>query len=75
MDIVEFVEKVCGIKLLEYQKQLLREFVKLSPNERQNIVYGRKGTIRVMPGRCQGKRATMLIFDDYMGEAKDDSLK
>ena len=74
MDIIEFAEKVCGIKLLEYQKQLLREFVNLPPNERQNLVYGRKGTIRVMPGRHQGKRATMLLLDDYMGEVKDDSL-
>ena len=71
MDIIEFAEKVCGVKLLEYQKQLLREFVKLPPNERPNIVYGRKGTIRVMPGRLQGKRATMLLLDDYMGEVKD----
>ena len=68
MDIVEFVEKVCGVKLLEYQKQLLREFIKLPPNERQNLVYGRKGNIRVMPGRMQGKRATMLLLDDYIGE-------
>ena len=68
MDIVEFVEKVCCIELLEYQKQLLREFEKRPTVEQ-------KPHIRVMPGRLQGKRATMRIFDDYMGEAKDDSLK
>lgn len=71
MDIVEFVEKVCGVKLPEWQKQLVRKFADLSPGERQ-IMYDRNVYIRVMPGRLQGKRATMLIFDDYMGEVKDE---
>ena len=71
MDIVEFVEKVWDVKLPEWQKQLLRKFADLSPGERQ-IMYNRNVYIRVMPGRLQGKRATMLIFDDYMGEVKDE---
>lgn len=29
MDIVEFVEQLCGIKLMEYQKMFLRRFAEM----------------------------------------------
>lgn len=43
MDICEFAEKVYGVKLLEYHKQLLKQFADLP--EGSTIVMGRKGLI------------------------------
>lgn len=43
MDICEFAEKVYGVKLLEYQKQLLKQFADLPKGS--TIVMGRKGPI------------------------------
>lgn len=43
MDIVEFVEKICGIQLFEYQKEMLRKFSKFP--EDSVIVMGRHGPI------------------------------
>lgn len=34
LDIVEFAEKYCGVKLLECQKELLRKIEQLPPGER-----------------------------------------
>lgn len=43
MDIVEFAERVIGVELLEYQRQLLRTFAALPEGSR--IVMGRRGPI------------------------------
>lgn len=43
MDICEFAEKVCNIKLLEYQKEMLKRYADLPKGS--TIVMGRKGPI------------------------------
>lgn len=43
LDIVEFVEKVCGVKLMEHQKELLRSYADLP--EGSTIVMGKHGPI------------------------------
>lgn len=43
MDIVEYVEKVCGLELFECQKEMLRNFSKLPKDS--VIVMGRHGPI------------------------------
>ena len=43
MDIVEFAEKFMNVKLLEYQKTVLREFDKLRGSGKVRIVTGRDG--------------------------------
>lgn len=45
MDVVEFSEKVLGIKLLEYQKVMLRKMEKLSRDAQLELVAGRRGFI------------------------------
>lgn len=45
MDIVEFAERVFGVELLEYQKQLLRTFAALPEGSR--IVMGRRGPVLI----------------------------
>ena len=47
MDILEFIERVLGIELLEYQKVMLREMEKL-PRDAQ-LVAGRRGFILLVP--------------------------
>lgn len=46
MDVVEFAEKVLNIKLLEYQKVMLRKMEKLPRNAQ--IVAGRRGFIMLV---------------------------
>lgn len=48
MDPVEYVEKIFDIKLLEYQKRLIRELVNRPRGELQ-YMYGRRGFIYVVP--------------------------
>lgn len=55
MDIAEFVEKVCGIKLLQYQKEMIQSFANLP--EGSCIVMGRKGPILLDKN---GERITKL---------------
>lgn len=43
LDIVEFVEKVCGAKLMEYQKELIKSYADLP--EGSTIVMGKHGPI------------------------------
>ena len=72
MDIIEFTETVCGIKLLEYEKELLREFERgLRVVPRKYNVESSKN-VNLPQNNQRGLRATMLIFDDYMGEVKDE---
>lgn len=47
MDIVEYAEKVCDVKLLESQKILLRKMSSLPKDSM--IVYGRYGRIYIVP--------------------------
>jgi tRNA A37 N6-isopentenylltransferase MiaA len=53
MDIVEFAEKVCGMELLEYQKESLRRMHELSS----------KGRIYILPRRTGG---SYIYIDDTM---------
>lgn len=71
MDIVEFVEKVCGVQLLEYQKQLVKKLASIPKDERR-FMYGRRGFIYVLPKQDnkpipyqQGLRAKICIVDEY----------
>ena len=81
MDIVDFVEKVCGVELLEYQKRLLIEMQKMPRNVK--IINGRKGYYIIMPGdeccrtkpqlpqpTCRGSKATILLVDENHSELK-----
>lgn len=47
MDIAEFAEKVLGVKLLEYQKVMIRKMGKL-PSDVQ-LVAGRQGFMLIVP--------------------------
>lgn len=59
-DIVEFVEKVYGIKLLEYQKELIRSIARLPEGSR--IVMGRKGPILLdKNGKLITKKERIII--------------
>lgn len=59
-DIVEFVEKVYGIKLLEYQKELIRSIARLPEGSR--IVMGRKGPILLdKDGKLITKKERIII--------------
>ena len=55
MDIVEFAEKVCGMELLEYQKEFLRRTHELSS----------KGKIYILPRRTGG---SYIYIDETMRE-------
>jgi hypothetical protein len=43
MDIVEFAENVCGIELLECQKEFLRKMNELRSEGKIYLIHGRRG--------------------------------
>ena len=49
MDVVKFSEKVLGIRLLEYQKVILRKMEKLPRDTQLELVAGRRGFILLVP--------------------------
>lgn len=51
MDIVEFAEKICGIKLLDIQKEMLREYEKMPPKCKQ-IIYKYNNALSRLPRKC-----------------------
>lgn len=53
MDVIEFTEKVCGVKLFEYQKVFLRKMDALRS----------KGKIYILPRRTGG---SYIYIDDTM---------
>lgn len=70
MDPVEFIEKVLGVQLLEYQKQLVKKLASIPKDERR-FIYGRRGFIYVIPKTenkpvtyQRGLRAKVHIIDD-----------
>lgn len=54
MDIVEYVERIWDIKLLEYQKALLRKFAELPEEKRMSIRYG------ICPWPCLEKEPEII---------------
>lgn len=53
MDIIEFVEKICGVRLLEYQKEFLRMHEKACKEfgGDYKIILGRKGNVYMVAGK------------------------
>ena len=43
MDIVEFAENICGVKLFEYQKEFLRKMNELRSDGKIYLLLGRRG--------------------------------
>ena len=75
MDVIEYVEKILGIRLFEYQKQLIKELSNM-PRGGLQYMYGRRGFIYVVPrdettkplqNYQRGLRARMHIVDDFRG--------
>lgn len=64
MDIIEFAEKICGIELLPYQKELLKKFESLPKGER----------FICFPPRC-GKRLTLDIIERFEKEKQNDHIE
>lgn len=62
MDICEYVEKVYGVKLHEYQKRLLLKMKDLK-SEDIKIVYGRRGPHAVAVNK-DGLKSKVFIVDE-----------
>lgn len=45
MDIVEFAENVCGMKLYDWQKEYIRKLYELSRDGKIHIVMGKGGRV------------------------------
>ena len=61
MDIIEFVEKVSGLKLLDCQKELVKSYADLP--EGSTIVMGRRGPILMDKDGKIIRRVKNGIFD------------
>ena len=57
MDIVEFVERECGVELFEWQKEYLRDLYEMSRND----------TVRIVMPRQLGRRQVYV----YMNQLKE----
>lgn len=51
IDIIEFVEKVCGCQLLDYQKEFLRKMQNVSRDGDYHMLQLRSGRIVIIPER------------------------
>jgi hypothetical protein len=49
MDVIEFVEKVCGLQLLDYQKEFLRKMQSVSRDGDYHMLQLRSGRIVIIP--------------------------
>lgn len=68
MDIIEFIEKVYGIELLDYQKETIKAFADLP--EGSTIVMGRNGPVILDKDgkRIQPKRKEQTRVVEYGGD-------
>ena len=57
MDIIEFVEKCCGVKLLEWQKEYLRRYK--SPDESE------QPSNQIVPQEHDGLRTSISFIDEW----------
>ena len=63
MDIIEFVEKVCGCPLLDYQKEFLRKMQSVSRNGDYQMLCLRSGRIVLIP-EGHGYKADICFVDE-----------
>lgn len=63
MDIIEFVEKVCGCPLLEYQKEFLRKMQNVSRDGDYQMLCLRSGRIVLVP-EGQGSKSDIRFVDE-----------
>ena len=63
MDIIEFVEKVCGCPLLDYQKEFLRKMQSVSRNGDYQMLCLRSGRIVLIP-EGQGYKSDICFVDE-----------
>lgn len=82
MDIIEFVEKVCGCPLLDYQKEFLRKMQNVSKDDYQMLCC-RSGRIVVIPeerllsdgSREDGYKSEIYFVDEFgIGKGTGDGL-
>lgn len=72
MDIVEYTEKVYGVRLMEYQKRLIRKMAELKAED-VRVVYGRRGSAAVVvpkPEDKNGLKCRVMFVDDISKEEK-----
>jgi hypothetical protein len=83
MDVIEFVEKVCGCQLLDYQKEFLRKMQSVSGKDNYQIVCLRSGRIVVIPeermlsdgSRKDGYKSEIYFVDEFgIGKGAGDGL-
>lgn len=63
MDIIEFVEKVCGCPLLDYQKEFLRRMQNVSRGDYQMLCL-RSGRIVLVPEAQDGYESDICFVDE-----------
>lgn len=83
MDVIEFVEKVCGCQLLDYQKDFLRRMQNVSGKDNYQVVCLRSGRIVVIPeerrlgegSREDGYKSEIYFVDEFgIGKGTRDDL-
>lgn len=64
MDIIEFVEKVCGCPLLDYQKEFLRKMQNVSRDGDYQMLCLRSGRIVLIPEAQDGYKSDICFVDE-----------
>lgn len=82
MDIIEFVEKVCGCPLLDYQKEFLRKMQSVSRNGDYQMLCLRSGRIvlipennHVEPSQVHDGSKSDICFVDEIEHLRNESFK
>lgn len=82
MDIIEFVEKVCGCQLLDYQKEFLRKMQDVSRDSDYQMLCLRSGRIvlvpensHVEPSRAHDGYKSDICFVDEIEHLRNESFK
>ena len=73
MDIIEFIEKVCKLPLMEYQKEFIRTYYDAIKNNERLIYVPPRGTFRFQLRTLQA--LTVIAFAQERGLVKLDSDK
>lgn len=82
MDIIEFVEKVCGCSLLDYQKEFLRRMQSVSKDKDYQMLCLRSGRMVLVPeerklgeGNQGDGFKSDICFVDEIEYARNETLK
>lgn len=82
MDIIEFVEKVCGCPLLDYQKEFLRRMHNVSRDGDYHMLCLRSGRIvlipeshRVEPAQVHDGYKSDICFVDEIDYLRNETFK